>query len=60
MTPFLSPDNTAIVADLNTNSIIVKDLPHVLLDIDRILVYIDRPVTTQSIGEKEDDHSKEK
>lgn len=60
VTPFLSPDNTAIVADLNTNSIIVKDLPHVLLDIDRILVYIDRPVTTQPVGEKEDDHSKEK
>jgi len=60
ITPFLSPDNTAIVADLNTNSIIVKDLPHVLLDIDRILVYIDRSVTTQPVGKKEDDHSKEK
>ena len=60
ITPFLSPDNTAIVADLNTNSIIVKDLPHVLLDIDRILVYIDRSVTTQPVGKKEVDHSKEK
>ena len=60
VTPFLSPDNTAIVADLNTNSIIVKDLPHVLLDIDRILVYIDRPVTTQPVSEKEVDHSQEK
>ncbi len=60
ITPFLSPDNTAIVADLNTNSIIVKDLPHVLLDIDRILVYIDRSVTAQPVGKKEVDHSKEK
>ena len=47
ITPFLSTNETPIVVDTNTNSIIVKDLPHVLLDLDRILTYIDQPVNIQ-------------
>ena len=47
VTPFLSTNETPIVVDTNTNSIIVKDLPHVLLDLDRILTYIDQPVNIQ-------------
>ncbi len=51
ITPFLSTDETPIVVDTNTNSIIVKDLPHVLLDLDRILTYIDQPVNIQKSGQ---------
>ena len=53
--PFLSANDTPIVVDINTNSIIVKDLPHVLLDLDRILTYVDQPVTDQSFSKVESD-----
>ena len=53
--PFLSTNDTPIVVDINTNSIIVKDLPHVLLDLDRILTYVDQPVSGQSFSKVESD-----
>ena len=57
ITPFLSTDETPIVVDTNTNSIIVKDLPHVLLDLDRILTYIDQPVNIQKSGQDQEDQA---
>ena len=39
--PFLTPENIAISVDLHTNTLIVRDVPKVLIDIDQIIAYID-------------------
>jgi len=53
--PFLTPQNTAISVDLNTNTLIVRDLPKILIDIDQIIAYIDVNTDKKSERQTPDD-----
>ena len=53
--PFLTPKNTAISIDLNTNTLIVRDLPKILIDIDQIIAYIDVNTDKKSERQTPDD-----
>ena len=53
--PFLTSKNTAISVDLNTNTLIVRDLPKILIDIDQIIAYIDVNTDKKSERQTPDD-----
>ncbi|HIA66818.1 TPA: hypothetical protein EYN98_12295 [Candidatus Poribacteria bacterium] len=53
--PFLTPGNIAVSVDLNTNTLIVRDVPKVLIDIDQIIAHIDINTDKQNKRQIPDD-----
>ena len=53
--PFLTPGNIAVSVDLNTNTLIVRDIPKVLIDIDQIIAHIDINTDKQNKRQIPDD-----
>jgi len=53
--PFLTPGNIAVSVDLNTNTLIVRDVPKVLINIDQIITHIDINTDKQNKRQIPDD-----